>query len=124
MSESDNLSPTLYAIHVPEPDETFNDSAYDVHDPVTGEIEIGVELEGARFPITRLKAGAVADRIALAKSKEDGGSSSGLDTVSGGSFGRSSSSGETGPTTTDDRDARIAELQQQLAEAKQSQSGQ
>jgi hypothetical protein len=52
----------IEARHVPEPDATFDPSAHDVAEPVTGFVDIGVTVDGVFVPLLRRKAsGLVAD---------------------------------------------------------------
>jgi hypothetical protein len=61
----------LIARHVVEPDETYDPTAYDRPDHVTGFIDIGAEVDGVFVILQRRKApGLVAD-IALAKAKAE-----------------------------------------------------
>lgn len=53
---------TLEARHVPEPAETYDPSAHDDPNHVTGFIQIGTEIEGVFVPLAQRHAsGLVAD---------------------------------------------------------------
>lgn len=49
----------LVGRHVPEPENTFDASAHDTDDPVTGIYQVGFELDGVFIPIFSDKASKV-----------------------------------------------------------------
>jgi hypothetical protein len=58
---------SLEARHVPEPDETYDPSAYDDPNHITGFVDVGVEVNGVFVVLERLNASELFDRIERAK---------------------------------------------------------
>ena len=58
---------TLHGRHVPEPEGSFDPSAYDTPNPVTGVYQIGVEIDGVFVPIFSEKASKVLRIVEHAK---------------------------------------------------------
>jgi len=71
MADQETLSPTLYAVHIPdEYTETEKREGAD-WELGAGHYEFGFEVNGARFPVMRLKGGGVAKKLAAAKQRQD-----------------------------------------------------
>lgn len=69
MSDYTHANLKLHGRHVPEEWDGRGDNPYDTAEPTTGFYEIGVEIDGAFVPLSRIKAGKVFDAIELAKSQ-------------------------------------------------------
>jgi hypothetical protein len=61
----------LYAVHVPEPDETYDPAAHDDPEHVTGFVDIGVTVNGVYVTLLRRKASGLFADIARAKAAHD-----------------------------------------------------
>jgi hypothetical protein len=61
----------LYAVHVPEPDETYDPAAHDSPEHTTGFVDIGVTVNGVYVTLLRRKASGLFADIARAKAAHD-----------------------------------------------------
>lgn len=64
-------TPKLYAEHEPETHRTINADRTVTEQELPGFLVVGVELNGVRLPLHRLKAGKFLTRVNEAKSKSD-----------------------------------------------------
>ena len=60
-------SAKLVVRHVPEPDATYDPTAHDKLDHVTGFVQVGAEVDGVFIPIAQRKASGVFADIERAK---------------------------------------------------------
>jgi hypothetical protein len=71
-NDPQNLSiGALYAVHVPEPDETYDPAAHDSPEHTTGFVDIGVTVNGVYVTLLRRKASGLFADIARAKAAHD-----------------------------------------------------
>jgi hypothetical protein len=71
-NDPQNLSiGALYAVHVPEPDETYDPAAHDSPEHTTGFVDIGVTVNGVYVTLLRRKASGLFSDIARAKAAHD-----------------------------------------------------
>jgi hypothetical protein len=61
----------LYAVHVPEPDETYDPAAHDSPEHTTGFVDIGVTVNGVYVTLLRRKASGLFADIARAEAAHD-----------------------------------------------------
>jgi hypothetical protein len=71
MATEETLTATPYAVHIPDeylPQEKAEGASWELG---AGHYEFGFEVNGARFPLARLKGGGVQKRLAAAKAQRE-----------------------------------------------------
>jgi hypothetical protein len=71
MADNETLTATPYAVHIPDTyseQEKREGASWELG---AGHYEFGFEVNGARFPLARLKGGGVQKRLAAAKAQRD-----------------------------------------------------
>jgi hypothetical protein len=71
MADQETLTATPYAVHIPDeylPQEKAEGASWELG---AGHYEFGFEINGARFPLARLKGGGVQKRLAAAKAARE-----------------------------------------------------
>jgi hypothetical protein len=81
MADEQTLSATPYAVHIPDEYSAQEKAEGATWELGAGHYEFGFEINGARFPLARLKGGGVQKRLAAAKAQREQQSTAGADST-------------------------------------------